>query len=283
MGCPIVCSRSIIEQMIDALQFEFMRNALMAGLLASVICGVIGTLVVVNRLVFLSGGIAHAAYGGIGLSLFFGIPFLPGTIGFSLAAAMTMAAVTVNARHRADTVIGVIWALGMAIGIVFLDLTPGYHADLMSYLFGSILTVPASDLALMSGVAVLNILAVAFLYNSLLSMSYDEEFTKLRGVPVTFLFFLMVGMIAVSVVLMIRVVGLILVIALLTIPPLIAERYSRSLFGMMVLSAVLSGLFTIGGLWLSFTFNLTSGAAIILFAGTGFFLSMAIKGVGHRA
>jgi zinc transport system permease protein len=122
-----------------------------------------------------------------------------------------------------------------------------------------------------------------FLYNSLLSMSYDEEFTKLRGVPVTLLFFLMVGMIAVSVVLMIRVVGLILVIALLTIPPLIAERYSRSLFGMMVLSAVLSGLFTIGGMWLSFKFNLTSGATIILFAGTAFFLSMAFKGVGHRA
>jgi len=243
---------------------------------------------VVNRLVFLSGGIAHAAYGGIGLSYFFGIPYLLGTIGFSLAAAMTMAAVTFNARHRADTVIGVIWAVGMAIGIVFLDLTPGYHADLMSYLFGSILTVPASDLLLMTGMAALNVLVVAFLYSSLLSMSYDEEFTRLRGVPVTFLFFLMVGMIAVSVVLMIRVVGLILVIALLTIPPLIAERFSRSLFGMMVLSAVLSALFTIGGLWLSFTFNLTSGATIILFAGAVFFISMAFGrngrgGGGQRA
>lgn len=269
--------------MLDALQFEFMRNALMAGLLASVICGVIGTLVVVNRLVFLSGGIAHAAYGGIGLSFFFGIPYLLGTTGFSLAAAMTMAAVTVNARHRADTVIGVIWALGMAIGIIFLDLTPGYHVDLMSYLFGSILTVPASDLLLMAGVAALNVLVVSFLYNSLLSMSYDEEFTKLRGVPVTFLFFLMVGMIAVSVVLMIRVVGLILVIALLTIPPMIAERYSRSLFGMMVLSTLLSGLFTVGGLWLSYTFNLTSGATIILFAGIVFFISMAFGRKGRGA
>jgi zinc transport system permease protein len=270
------------DKMLDALQFEFMRNALMAGLLASVICGVVGTLVVVNRLVFLSGGIAHAAYGGIGLSFFMGIPYLIGTIGFSLAAAMTMAAVTVNARHRADTVIGVIWALGMAIGIVFLDLTPGYHADLMSYLFGSILTVPASDLLLMACVAMFNLLVVGFLYSSLLSMSYDEEFTKLRGIPVTFLFFLMVGMIAVSVVLMIRVVGLILVIALLTIPPMIAERYSRSMFGMMVLSSVLSALFTVGGLWLSYTFNLTSGATIILFAGMAFFLSMAFRGRWKR-
>ena len=269
--------------MLDALQFEFMRNALMAGILASIICGIIGTLVVVNRLVFLSGGIAHAAYGGIGLSFFLGIPYLMGTIGFSLVAAMTMAAVTVNARHRADTVVGVIWALGMAIGIVFLDLTPGYHADLMSYLFGSILTVPVSDLFLMAGMAAFNMLVVGFLYSSLLSMSYDEEFTKLRGVPVTFLFFLMVGMIAVSVVLMIRVVGLILVIALITIPPMIAERYSRSLSGMMALSALLSSLFTIGGLWFSFTFNLTSGATIILFAGLAFFISMAFKGKGQNA
>jgi zinc transport system permease protein len=263
--------------MIDALQFEFMRNALMAGLLASVICGVIGTLVVANRLVFLSGGIAHAAYGGIGLSFFLGIPYLLGTIGFSLAAAMIMAAVSIRAMHRADTIIGVIWAVGMALGIVFLDLTPGYHTDLMSYLFGSILTVPGTDLLLMMGVGAADVLLVVFLYNSLLAMSYDGEFAKLRGVPVNLLFFLMVGMISVSVVLMIRVVGLILVIALLTIPPFIAEKYSRSLFGMMVLSAVLSALFTIGGLWLSFTFNLTSGAAIILLAGAVFFLSMALR------
>lgn len=249
----------------------------MAGLLASVICGVIGTLVVVNRLVFLSGGIAHAAYGGIGLSFFLGIPYLPGAIGFSLVAAMLMAAVSIHVMHRADTIIGVIWAVGMAMGIVFLDLTPGYHADLMSYLFGSILTVPGIDLLLMAAVGMADALLVVFLYNSLLAMSYDKEFAKLRGVPVNLLFFLMVGTISVSVVLMIRVVGLILVIALLTIPPFIAEKYARSLFGMMVISTVLSAIFTTGGLWLSFAFNLTSGATIILLAGAVFFLSMALK------
>ncbi len=263
--------------MIDALQFEFMRNALMAGLLASVICGVIGTLVVVNRLVFLSGGIAHAAYGGIGLSFFLGIPYLLGTIGFSLAAAMIMAVVSIRAMHRADTFIGVIWAVGMALGIVFLDLTPGYHADLMSYLFGSILTVPGGDLLLMTSIGGVDVLLVMFFYNSFLAMSYDKEFAQLRGVPVNLLFFLMVGMISVSVVLMIRVVGLILVIALLTIPPFIAEKYARSLFGMMLLSTALSVLFTTGGLWLSFSYNITSGAAIILLAGAVFFLSMAFR------
>ncbi|MFO7713114.1 metal ABC transporter permease, partial [Desulfosarcina sp.] len=132
--------------MIEALQFEFMRNALAAGLLASVICGVMGTLVVVNRIVFLSGGIAHAAYGGIGLAFYFNWPYLPGTIGFSLFAGLMMAAISLKAKHRADTIVGVIWALGMAFGIILIDLTPGYHVDLMSYLFGSILSVPGSEL-----------------------------------------------------------------------------------------------------------------------------------------
>ncbi|MGA2028324.1 MAG: metal ABC transporter permease, partial [Syntrophobacteraceae bacterium] len=128
--------------MLDAFQSEFMRNALLAGLLASVACGIIGTLVVVNRIVFISGGIAHAAYGGIGLAFFFGIAPLAGAVGFALVIAMIMSAVTLKNKQRADTVVGVLWAVGMALGIIMIDLTPGYNADLMSYLFGSILAVP---------------------------------------------------------------------------------------------------------------------------------------------
>ena len=263
--------------MIEALQYEFMRNALMAGFLASIICGVIGTLVVVNRIVFLSGGIAHASYGGIGLAFYLGIPYFIGTIGFALTAAMIMAFVTIRAEHRADTIIGVMWAVGMAIGIIFIDLTPGYHVDLMSYLFGSILAVPRQDLVLMAGVSGVIVLMTARLYNGFLSMSYDSEFAQLRGVPVKLLFFLMVGAISISVVILIRVVGLILVIALLTIPPFIAEKYVKSLYHMMVLSSILCVIFTMGGLWLSFTFNLTSGAAIIMLAGAVFFSSLVVE------
>ncbi len=258
--------------MLEALQFEFMRNALMAGLLASLICGVIGTLVVVNRIAFFAGGIAHASYGGIGLSFFFGLPYLIGTMGFSIAAALFMAAITYKNRHRADTVIGVVWAAGMALGILLLDLTPGYNVDLMSYLFGSILSVPNAELWQMLVLCILLILTVAFYYNDLLAMSYDEEFARLRGVPVRLLYFLLIGMVAVSVVMIIRVVGLILVIALLTIPPYIAEKYSRSLLIMMVLSGILSALFTLAGLCFSYSFNLTSGASIIMVATTVFSL-----------
>ncbi len=268
--------------MIEALQFEFMRNALMAGLLASVVCGIMGTLVVVNRIVFLSGGIAHAAYGGIGLSLFFGWPYFVGTMGFSLAAAMVMAAISLGARHRADTIIGVVWAVGMAIGIVFTDLTPGYNVDLMSYLFGSILSVAGPDLILMVAIGMLIILLVAFYYQDLLALSYDEEFARIRGVPVNGLYFALIALLALTIVMVIQIVGLILVIALLTIPPFIVEKHAKTLVQMMVGSSLLGMLFTIGGLWLSYAFNLTSGAAIILVAGGVFFLSLMIDRITNR-
>jgi len=259
--------------MVELLQLEFMRNALVAGILVSVVCGVIGTLVVVNRIVFLAGGIAHAAYGGIGLAFFMGWPYVAGTTGFSVLAAGAMAAVTLKAKHRADAMVGVIWAVGMAAGVILLDLTPGYHVDLMSYLFGSILAVPVSDLWQMGAIGAGVILIVTWYYNDFLAMSYDDEFARLRNVPVTFLYCLLLGMIAVTVVIIIRVVGLILVIALLTIPPFIAEKFTSSLRTMMVASSVLSCLFTLTGLWFSYLLNLTSGATIILVAAAGFILA----------
>ncbi len=269
--------------MLEALQFEFMQHALAAGLLTSVICGILGSLVVVNRIVFLSGGIAHTAYGGIGLAFFMGWPFLVGTLGFSVAAALLMGAMTLRAKHRADALIGVMWAVGMAVGIILLDLTPGYRADLMSYLFGSILTVPGSDLWLMAAVTVFIATAAIVCHNALLAMSFDEEFARIRGVPVRALYLAMLAILAVAIVLIIQVVGLILIIALLTIPPFIAEKFTCSLRQMMVWSILLSMLFTVSGLLLSYHLNLTAGACIILAAGCGFFIAMAIARLARRS
>ncbi|MDC0336440.1 metal ABC transporter permease [Pseudodesulfovibrio sp.] len=264
--------------MMEVLQFEFMQNALMAGLLASLICGIIGSLVVVNRIVFISGGIAHASYGGVGLAFFLGLPVLPVTTAFTVLAALIMAAVTLRARERADTVIGVIWAAGMALGIILLDVTPGYNVDLMSYLFGSILAVPRSDLWIMAGLAGFVFLVVIAFYRGFLVMSFDEEFARSRGVPVNFLYFLLISMVGLSVVMVIRVVGLILVIALLTIPPFIAEQHTKSLDRMMIVSTLLSAAFTVSGLALSFIADITSGASIIAVASTCFFLSFLLPG-----
>ncbi|MDX9821018.1 MAG: metal ABC transporter permease [Syntrophales bacterium] len=266
----------------EALQTDFIRNALAAGVLVSIVCGIIGTLVVVNRIVFLAGGIAHAAYGGIGLAFFLGWPYVVGTTAVSLLSAGIMAAVTLKAKHRADAMVGVLWAVGMALGVILLDLSPGYNPDLMSYLFGSILTVPTSDLWQMGLLGIAVIAVVAWYYNDFLAMSYDDEFARLRNVPVTFLYCLLLGMIALAVVMIIRVVGLILVIALLTIPPFIAEKFTGSLRAMMMLSSVLSCLFTVIGFGVSYALNLTSGATIILVAAAGFFLAVLWDRWRHR-
>jgi len=250
--------------MIEALQFEFMQHALLAGLLVSFAAGIIGSLIVVNRMVFLAGGIAHTSYGGIGLAVYFGLPIFLGASFFAVGAALLIAALTIKKRHRMDTFIGLIWAVGMAIGVIFVDLTPGYNVDLMSYLFGSILAVSSEDLYFMGALLTLILLVVTFWYRDILAVSYDSEYAGLRGVNVRFFYTLILILSALTVVIAIKVVGLILVIAMLTIPVYIAEKLSSSLFAMMFLSGAIAILFTLLGLWFSYTYDLTSGASIII-------------------
>jgi zinc transport system permease protein len=260
----------------DFLQYGFMQNALAAGLLVSIACGVVGTLVVVNRLSFLAGGVAHAAYGGLGLSAFLGWAPMAGTVPFSLAASLLMGVVSRKNRERSDTVIGVMWALGMAIGIILIDLKPGYYVDLMSYLFGSILTVPAASLLFMAALDVVILVTVISLFKEFLGMSYDEEFALVSGVPVAVLYYVMILLIALTVIMLIRVVGLILVIALFTIPASIAEMFTKDLRRMMAIAAVLGMIFTTTGLMLSYYWNLTSGATIVLVAGVAYVIALGL-------
>jgi zinc transport system permease protein len=264
----------MIETILDALQYGFMQRALLAGILVSIACGIIGTYVVIKRVVFISGGIAHAAYGGIGLGYFLGISPTLGAVVFSLLAAFGMGAVQQKTRQRADTVIGAMWAIGMAVGIIFIDLTPGYKADLMSYLFGSILAVPQGDLVMMSVLNLVIITMVVLLYKELLAISFDEDFATVENIPVQWMNTLLLGMIALTVVMMMRVVGLIMVIALLTLPAAISAQFVRQMKSMMFLSSLLGMVFTTLGLFLSYFFNLTSGATIILVAGTAYLLSL---------
>ncbi len=264
--------------MLEILQYDFMRNALAAGFLVSIACGIIGAMVVVNRLVFISGGIAHASYGGIGLAFFAGFPPSLGAGLAALVSALTMGLVSHSRKHRADTFIGVIWAVGMSMGIILLDLTPGYRVDLMSYLFGSILMVPASALWTMAGLSLAITILVLVFYKDFLAMSHDEEFARAMGVPVTALYFLLLVMVAMTVVMTIQVVGLILVIALLTIPSYIAEKYSGSLKQMMLLAVIISTVFTQTGIWLAYYLDLTTGATIVLVAAAAFIISGLLPG-----
>jgi len=265
-----------------ALQFGFMQRALLAGVLVSIACGIMGTFVVVNRIVFISGGIAHAAYGGIGLGYYLKINPVFGAIVFSVASALGMGVVRRKTRQRADTIIGVMWAIGMALGIVFVDLTRGYVVDLMSYLFGSILAVPTSDLIVIAVLDMVIIALVVLFYKELLAVSFDETFATVENVPVDAIYLVLLCMIALTVVMMMRVVGLIMVIAMLTMPAAISGQFVRDMKKMMVCSSVLGIAFTVVGLWLSYVLNLTSGATIILVSGVVYLLSLGGKAALSR-
>lgn len=255
-----------------------MQHALLAALAASICSGVIGSLVVINRLGFLTGGIAHAAYGGVGLATLFGLPLLPVTILFSLFSAVLMGWVSRADKGRTDAMVGVIWAAGMALGVVCIDLSPGYQGDLMSFLFGSILTVSRQDLLLIGGLVVLIVLVTYVFFKDLVSLSFEEEYARTRGISVDAIYYLLLGLITVSVVIAIQVVGLILVIALLTIPPHMAEHRARSLPGMMALSMLWSLFFCVAGLMISWWLDLTAGACIIGVATAAYILQQRLVG-----
>jgi len=250
--------------MIEALQYTFVQNALIAGILVSILIGIIGSLVVVNRMVFLAGGIAHSSYGGIGLAIYFGIPISIGASMFAVVAALIIAWISIYHKSRIDSFIGLIWAVGMSIGVMMVDITPGYHGDLMSYLFGSIMAVSRSDIITTTILLAVVLLFVLHKYREILAVSYDSDYASLRGINSQLYYTAILVLSALTVVVAIKVVGLILIIAMMTIPTHIAEQISRSLIGMMLISAILSLLFTISGLALSYYFDLTSGATIIL-------------------
>lgn len=259
--------------MFELLQYEFIRNALLAVLLASIACGIIGVYVVVKRIVFISGGIAHASFGGVGLGYFLGVNPIWGIIPFSILSALVMGLVSKRTRIPEDTAIGILWALGMSLGIVFIGLSPGYAPDLFSYLFGNILTVTSVDLIIMLILDLVIIMVVFLFYKEFLALSFDDEFATVVGVPTVKLYFLLLCLIALTIVVLMKVVGLIMIIALLTIPAAISKQYTSNLKKMIFISILLSAIFGLGGLWLSYQLNLASGATIVIVSGIGFILS----------
>ena len=263
--------------MLEALSYPFIQNAIIAGLLVSITSGIIGSLIVVNRMVFLAGGIAHTAYGGIGIAVFLGLPIFFGASIFAVGSALIIAMITLKHRERMDTFIGLMWAIGMALGVILIDLTPGYNADFMSYLFGSILAVSQNDLYFMGGLLSLILFIMIFWYRDILAVSYDSEYANLRGINVKLFYTLILVLSALTIVVSIKVVGLILVIALLTIPVYIAEKLSTTLYMMMILSGIFSSIFTLLGLYVSYEYDITSGASIILISAFSLFIFLGGK------
>jgi zinc transport system permease protein len=263
--------------MIEALQFEYMQNALMAALLGSVACGVIGSYVVVKKIGYISGGIAHASFGGLGLGYLIGIDPLLCLLPFSLVSAWIIGIINRKANVSEDTAIGILWTAGMALGVIFIGLTPGYVPDLFSYLFGNILTVPRNDIYVMAGLDIFIILTVIIFYREFLAISFDEEYALASGINTMFFYLFLLTLVALTVVMLIRIVGIIMVIALLTIPPSIAGQHTANLKPMMMLSVVLGVILTTSGLWASYMLDLASGATVIILLVIAFIVSTVVK------
>lgn len=260
------------------LAYEFFQNAIIAGILASIACGVIGTYVVVKRMVSISGGISHAAFGGVGLGYLLGIDPIYGAFAFTTAISLFMGVLKQMARESIDTLIAAMWAAGMAAGIIFISLSPGYAPDLFSFLFGNILLVPTGDLILMAVTVAFILAIVGVFFRQLLAVTFDEEYAQIMNLPVTGLSLLLMVLIGVTVVMLIRIVGIILVIALLALPAAISRNFCNNIFRMMVQSIGLGMVFTMGGLWLSYALDIPSGATIIMCAVAGY---VAVLGVGR--
>lgn len=262
----------------------FLRYALIAGILSSVAFGIVGTYVVVRRISYIAGAIAHSVLGGIGIGLYLQsktglIWFTPmlGAVIAALLSAMLIGCVSMYGKQREDTVIGAIWAIGMATGLLFLSKTPGY-ADPMSYLFGNILLISKNDLFIVAGLDVVVICLGVLFYNKFLAVCFDDEFARLRGINVSFYYLLLLGLTALTVVLMVRVVGIVMVIALLTLPAAIAGLFSRYLWQIMVISSLLCMVFTAAGLGFSYYYDLPAGSNIILIAGAAYAIAVPL---GH--
>ncbi|WP_456375433.1 metal ABC transporter permease [Thiolapillus sp.] len=270
------------------LEYGFLQSALLAGLLASIGCGVMGSYVVVKRIGYMAGGISHSVLGGMGAALFFGFAPMKGALLAAICAALLIGWIKLRWRAQEDTLIGAMWAMGMSIGILFIYRTPGYSTDLVSYLFGNILLVSQAQIGEMAALDALIIGMVLAFYRQFLAVSFDEEFARLRGVPVNFFYLLFLCLVALTVVLLVQVVGLVLVIALLTLPAAIAGHYIHTLGRMMIAASVLGMLFTTAGIMLSFWLDLPTGAVIILLAGSGYLFSAMIsqwwlQGKAHRS
>ena len=248
------------------LKYNFLQNAIMAAILASIACGVIGVYIMEKKLVMMSGGIAHTAFGGIGLGYFLKVEPIFTALGVSVIAALAVAALKRKAMTDSDLLIGMFWSLGMALGVVFIAMTPGYPPDIASVLFGNILAVSRSDLRLILGLDILVLATVYAFFQAFKAYIFDEEFASVAGVPVRALEYLMYVLVAVTVVVMIRVVGIILVIALLTAPPAIAKQFTYDMKKIMALSVLLGIGFCFAGLWVSYTVRLASGASIVMVA-----------------
>ncbi len=252
-----------MQELLQLFSYDFFQKAFLSAILASISCGIVGTYIVSRRIVFISGGITHASFGGIGLAFFLGFSPVLGAVIFAVVAALGIQFFTHKGNLREDSSIAIWWSFGMALGIIFTFITPGYTPNLMSFLFGNILTVSTAEIWMMLSLDLLVVLFFGLFYRQILYIAFDEEFARAAQLPVTLYNYLLIVIIALTVVFNIRVVGIILILSLLTLPQATANLFTRDFKSMILLSTFFAFVGTMSGLLISYFADIPSGAAII--------------------
>ncbi|HHU34559.1 MAG: metal ABC transporter permease [Bacteroidales bacterium] len=262
----------------DILGYDFMTNALLGALFAAITAGLAGTYIVSRRMVFLGGGITHASFGGIGIGYFFGFNPIVGASLFGVASALCVEYLSVRQKIREDSAIGILWALGMATGIIFIYLTPGYAPDLMGYLFGSLLTISTGDIVALGVLSLVLISYFTVFYRTLMYISYDETYARTYSSSVSIFKYITTALVALAVVLNIRMAGIILVLSLLTIPPNIAMIFTSSYLKIIIGSIIVGFAGTVTGLVISYFINIPTGATIVFVLALIWIISKLLRG-----
>lgn len=253
----------MMNGIIEIFGYQYFVNALLASLLTAVSCGIIGSYIVSKRMVFVAGGITHSSFGGIGIAYYFGLNPILGASVFALLSGLGIERFTKKADIRNDSVIAILWSLGMAIGIIFIYLTPGYAPNLMSYLFGNILTVNSTDILFLFALSVVILLFFGFFFKKILFISFDEEFAKSQNIRVELFNYVLMILVALTIVLNIKIVGIILLISLLTVPQNTANLFTKNFKKIIFYSIIIAFLGSASGLIISYFLNIPSGATII--------------------
>lgn len=264
---------------LEVLQSPLMQRAFIVGILAGIACGVIGSFVVVRRLTFISGAIAHSVLGGVGAAVYLGIRPIYGVLITSQIAALVIGWISRKAREKEDALIAAVWAVGMAAGILLAAHTPGYSADLMSYLFGNILLISIADIWWVGVLDIVILIVVVFLYKELVATCFDEEYAEIRNVATTTIYLILLCLIAVTIVILMRVVGLIMLIALLALPATIAMRYTAHMVYMMIIASVIGVACTVIGLFVAYICDCPAGAMIVFVTALAFMLDYGVHSV----
>lgn len=259
------------------LEYAFFQNALLGALLASIVCGLVGTYVVTRRLVFISGGVTHASLGGIGIGVYAGLNPITSAMVFAVASALGVQWLSRRGQVREDSAIALFWTLGMSVGIICCFLTPGFMADLSGYLFGNVLAIGGGDLLLLAALAVLLMALFATLGQTIAAVAFDPVFARSQRLPVATIEYLLTALTAMAIVATLRLVGIVLVMGLLTIPQMTANLFTYCFRRMALLSIVFGAAYSVGGLWLAYWLDVPSGATIVFVAVVFYAAAKAIK------